>query len=358
MLLSALIAMGFNSYANASSLQAQILSFEEVSLPSWITSNNSQLSQTRAIHGNQSLLWQWQQDETLTINHTFYRLTNSEATDAYGRSATQVFSFWLYNPVAIEDTMTIVLSDASDLEPANLNINLNFSGWRAIGVSLNSDFPQTVTENLAKLTFHAPSSSKITSGSFYIDRVMISVDDSRYQWSDYQVTTRYTMPEIDFGLPAYLPLPTQTELDDAETLKQTLITEYTYGKKSLADLKTRFNALGIFKDHLANISGRHIITGYQKVIYQPKHLLPADKVGFDNYTMLSDYTELMLDISQAYHQPTFIADRQQLTDMYLLMTEHLLDQGFAAGSGLVTTHHWGYGARWWYISALMMADDG
>ena len=39
------------------------------------------------------------------------------------------------------------------------------------------------------------------------------------------------------------------------------------------------------------------------------------------------------------------------------MAEHLLDQGFADGSSLVTSHHWGYSGRWWYISALMMADE-
>ena len=39
-----------------------------------------------------------------------------------------------------------------------------------------------------------------------------------------------------------------------------------------------------------------------------------------------------------------------------LMTKHLLDQGFVKGSALVTTHHWGYSSRWWYISTLLMAD--
>ncbi|HCB0756259.1 TPA: chondroitin lyase, partial [Klebsiella pneumoniae] len=61
-------------------------------------------------------------------------------------------------------------------------------------------------------------------------------------------------------------------------------------------------------------------------------------------------------ISRAYVLEKDPTQKEQLKQMYLLMTKHLLDQGFVKGSALVTTHHWGYSSRWWYISTLLMAD--
>ncbi|WP_299017869.1 chondroitinase family polysaccharide lyase [uncultured Photobacterium sp.] len=362
-----ILSAGMNGYSYASDLQSQILSFEEPNKPNWITASNCQLSQVRAIHGDQSIHWQWTKGDSLTIDHSFTRLTDSQATSAYGRGATQVLSFWLYNPVAVDDSLTVELADNGANNASSFPVKLNFTGWRAIGVSLNADFIPAVTDQLAKLTFHAPSSANATAGSLNIDRVMVSVDDNRYQWSDAQVSTRYNEPEIVFALPDNLPAPTQAELDDADTIKQTLISEFSGNPGSLTSLETRFSKFGISKDSQGNITGRHVLTDKQQVIYQPAHLLAADKADFDNYVMLGDsdnqgkklsgYAQLMLDIAKAYNNPAFSADEQRLAEMYRLMTEHLLDQGFADGSALVTSHHWGYSGRWWYISALMMADE-
>ncbi|OLQ72915.1 hypothetical protein BIT28_06950 [Photobacterium proteolyticum] len=352
-------------------MESQILSFEQSSQPAWIIADNSQVSSTRAIHGTQSLLWQWQQGQSLTLNHQFDRLTDSQATSAYGRSATQVLSFWLYNPTAVNATLELELADSRQQQTSYLDINLNFTGWRAIGVSLNQDFPTAVTNDLATLTLRAPKSANIAAGSLYIDRVMVSVDDSRYQWSDDQVTTRHIVPEVDFNLPNALPAPTQFELDDAEQIKQTLIAEFGGNPGNLSSLEDRFDQFAISKDRNGVISGRHIITDKQQVIYQPAHLQPEDQALFEQYVILGDsdnkrggtaskltgYANLMLDISKAYHQPAFSADKARLAEMYMLMTEHLLDQGFSDGSALVTTHHWGYSSRWWYISALMMSEE-
>ena len=305
------ISLAVSGYVQAANiLQAQILSFEEASTPDWVTADSSQLTSQRAIHGSQSLLWQWQNNQTLTIDHTFERLTDAQATSAYGSAATQVLSFWLYNPVAIDDTLTVALSDSNESEVTTFPVRLNFAGWRTVGISLNLDYP--VTQQFDKIRLTAPASSA-SSGQLYIDRVMVSVDDRRYQWSDDQITTRITVPEIDFGLPATLPAPTRAELDEAEIIRRTLITEFGGNPGSLSSLEDRFSAFGISKDNQGGISGRHILTDKQQVIYQPAHLSFADKTGFDNYVLLGDsdskgsklsgYAKLMLDLGKAYHNP-------------------------------------------------------
>ena len=72
--------------------------------------------------------------------------------------------------------------------------------------------------------------------------------------------------------------------------------------------------------------------------------------------VISSIKNSLLSISRAWHTTDDVAVKQELEDMYVLMTQHILDQGFVDGSSLVTTHHWGYYGRWWYISAMMMSD--
>ncbi len=45
----------------------------------------------------------------------------------------------------------------------------------------------------------------------------------------------------------------------------------------------------------------------------------------------------MFNISRAYVLEKDPTQKEQLKQMYLLMTKHLLDQGFVKGSALVTT---------------------
>lgn len=357
-------AFSGSSYAE-NNLTAQILSFEESDLPSEITGEQLTLSQDHAILGSQSLAWQWQPGGSLSINHDFNRITDSEAKSAYGSAATQVLSFWLYNTNPIDKSLTVHLSDNGS-QSSSFDVKLNFSGWRAIGVSLNLDFTPSVTSELSKITFTAPADPAL-SGELYLDRLMVSVDDNRYQWSDDQIKTRIIKPEIDFALQDPLPTPSQQTINDAEQIRQNLINAFAGNPGSLSALENKFAAFNISKDSKGNIRGRHILTDKQQVIYQPKALSPADKVDFDEYAILGDnddkgdkvsgYAKLMLDIAKAYQHPNFTGNRARLAEMYLLMSEHLLDQGFADGSALVTSHHWGYSGRWWYISALMMEDE-
>ncbi|QPB85849.1 chondroitin lyase [Pseudoalteromonas rubra] len=349
-------ALGVSANTVAHDLQSQILSFEGKGIPEYVQASAAELSQTRSIHGEQSLLWHWGASPTLSVNHTFKRMTDKEASRAYGRGATQVLSFWIYNPQAVEDSMALTLSDKDGQEISELNVNMNFTGWRTIGVSLNKDFSEVVTSSFEKLVFTAPASVNHDAAPIYIDRIMVSVDDKRYQWSDDQVTTRYVLPEIDFDLPVHLEMPSDVEVKGAAQLRQNLTAQFMGRPGSFASLQQRFNAYQIEKSQDNVITGRHIVTGYQKTIYQPKHLLVQDRAAFDEYRQLADYTKLMWDLAKAYHHPIYDAHKTELANMYRLMTAHLIDQGYADGSSLVTTHHWGYGARWWYISALMMAD--
>ncbi|SEG57203.1 chondroitinase family polysaccharide lyase [Vibrio hangzhouensis] len=352
-----------SSALRANPLTAQVLVFEDSNIPSWIESDSATITNTRSIIGKQSLQWDWGANSVLGINYSFERISDSQATSAYGRKATQVLSFWIYNEQPMLESIDVVLSNRQGT-PSSVTrfpVNLNFSGWRAIGVSLNLDFEPEVTQQFEKIEFVAPQSGQ---GKLFIDRIMVSVDDERYQWSDYQVQTRYTIPEIDFGLPNDIPNATYEEIEGAKSIKDALVAELRGFTGTMDSLESKFAEFDINVAADGTITGRHILTDKQQVIYQHSHLAPEDRALFDEYAILGDsdgdgskvagYAKLMLDLAKAYHEPSFESFKPRLQEMYILMVRHLIDQGFAQGSSMVTTHHWGYSGRWWYNSAILM----
>ncbi len=373
-------------------MESQILSFNNETLPDSIEAGEGSLlslSTDRYIMAEQSLKWDWSKNSTFTVKEPIRLVTDSEAQKAYGRRATQVLSFWIYNETAVDDFMIVDLGrglGGSTAADAGYKVNMNFTGWRTIGVSLINDIEGRevegagITDNASgeglgmgsisggprgdmdSIRFTAPSAAE--KGTFYIDRIMLSIDDARYQWSDDQVKTRYDIPEIDFKLPKQLPQATPQEIAAAESIRSSLVDVFTSAQKlkgvksfkSLDKVRNEFLSMRINRDEKGNLTGRHLITGKQKRIYQPDFLNAEDKLMFDDYVTLAEYSNVLLNIGRFWNLSESEFEKQELADMYLLMTEHLLDQGFVDGSGLVTTHHWGYASRWWYISAMLMSD--
>lgn len=374
-------------------MQSTIINFDGEELPDFISVSSDSmvsLSPERYIMGKKSLKWDWHSGSTFTLNQPISQVTDLVASKTWGRKATQVLSFWIYNETPVDDDLIVDLGRGlgpSAAPDAGIKVNMNFSGWRAVGVSLQNDLDGREVEGLGisdnevgesgardtiasgaksdmdSIRFRAP--LKAPAGTFYIDRIMLSIDDARYQWSDNQVKTRITVPEIDFRLPKNLATPTKAELATADDIREALIRVFTQVEKESGltvvgnkdKLRESFTALRIKTNGSGTLSGRHIITDKQKVLYQPEFMSDADKTLFDDYVYLADYSMLMFNISRAYQLSTDPQERQELADMYILMTRHLLDQGFVDGSSLVTTHHWGYSSRWWYISAMMMSDE-
>ncbi|TCJ95858.1 chondroitin-sulfate-ABC endolyase/exolyase [Volucribacter psittacicida] len=363
-------------------MQAKIESFgDQTVLNDFTLGKGSELkiSSLRAISGKTSLEWDWQAGSNIIFHRDYYVPSDQEAQAVWGRRSTPLFSFFIYNETPIDDYL--VVDFGSKLTPYNngaagLKVKLNFKGWRAIGVSLNNDIDyrdelvneddgfvrvKSLGNRFDSVKFTAPKSVK--QGRFFIDHIMLSVDDARYQWSDYHIKTRITEPEIKFQF-SRLPKANQAVLQrDMQTVEQrftdlllnapdprfTENIDIDYINNTFKSFEVKKNAEGI-------ISGRHVLTVKQKDRYQIRYLSEQDKALFDQYIDLNDYSALMYNISRAYHKTTDLAKRKHLANMYVLLTEHLIDQGFVKGSGLITTHHWGYSSRWWYLSAFLMRD--
>ncbi len=337
-----------------------LISFES-EVPQQITlggGSTYELVSSKAIHGDQSLQWGWDSSgASIEINYFLSVTSDTEARKVLGRPATHVLSFWVYNEHAIEKSKPLKVLVNGNTN-ASVDVSLDFTGWRTFGVSIINDL-NFEGATIDSLVFKAPAVEK---GSLLIDRVMFSIDDSRYQWSDYHVKTSKPYQEIDFGVAKDVPLASD-KYNNIDTIRKRVIEYLTSSNPdSLDDIKKRY---GTFKRRDKDVL-RHVITDPQMVIYQPSALSDGDRNFFEQYAVLGDsagegikaagYAKLMLDIGEAYQKSESQADKDELSKIYIEMTRHLLEQGFYEGSALVTTHHWGYSGRWWYLSALLMAD--
>ncbi|WP_238593833.1 chondroitinase family polysaccharide lyase [Endozoicomonas atrinae] len=348
----------------------ELFSFEGYSVPGYVQHSESSSVSTNVmqfIHGQQSLSWSWTDagaTVTITPDNSIAVISDSDARAVLGRPATHVLSFWIYNEQAIDKNKPLTVM-VNGKVGAKVDVSLDFTGWRTFGVSIINDLK--FNGNINSLVFQAPETS---SGSILVDRVMFSIDDSRYQWSDYHIQIdRHPFTEIDFNITEPPPQATPSELAGVNDIYQRTL-EYLVDSNvpTFREMQSKYAELHL-DDNLTRPL-RHIITDKQQVIYQPDSLVGNDKLQFDEYVVLGDkddregtdskvagYAKLMLNIGTAYHQDAFQAHQDELAEMYIKLTEHLLDQGFFQGSALVTTHHWGYSGRWWYLSALLMADQ-
>ena len=75
-----------------------------------------------------------------------------------------------------------------------------------------------------------------------------------------------------------------------------------------------------------------------------------------NGQLLRAYNDNLLNLASAWTRAGDASEKEELARMYVMMTRHLLDQGFAAGSAQGTLHHLGYSMRNFYIAPVLMRD--
>ncbi|SEG56833.1 chondroitinase family polysaccharide lyase [Vibrio hangzhouensis] len=337
-------------------LEAQIIGFVDDTMPDYVTvteGSHIELTKKRSIYGDQSLKWDWKSGDELHIDHTFYYYTPEESFRAYGRGSSTVFSVWVYNEKASDGELKFEFGSSS----SNFTMKLNFTGWRTVGLAFHRDMLGSPSSEMRGVTVTAQNSDE--GGELYIDRMMVSLDDIRYQWSDDMVTTKITKPEIDYELPEVLPEPTIEELVALDRIKSELIDFHVAnmgsGKRVINDIRKQYDRYNLRKED-GVIRGAHLLTKNQITIYRPEHLNDTDKVYVDEYERLRTYAELMERIARLWKVTEDAEIKQEMHDKYMLMTEHLLDQGFQKGASLVATHHWGYPTRGWYASILLMEE--
>ena len=71
---------------------------------------------------------------------------------------------------------------------------------------------------------------------------------------------------------------------------------------------------------------------------------------------LRNCVNFMYNLAIAWNNSTNNNEKTELANMFILMTRHMLDQGFRAGSAMGTLHHLGYSMRNYYPAMFLMKD--
>lgn len=339
----------------------RILSFEETSVPSYITCTESTAS-ISGLHykdGKSSLAWEFAPNGILSISKDL----QFEKKDPTGKDLyLSTFVVWVYNEVPQEQTIRFEFLKDGKL-CSSFPFGINFKGWRTAWVCYERDMDGTPQEGMNEIRIVAPA----TKGKLYIDNLLTSAKtDHRHQTADIQVpfvnalnNNHWLVVYKHSLLKPNIPL---TAIDDTHKKEIKLIEErfkaliHTPGKvtpKTLQQLRSSYDRYQI-KHKNGCVSGVPIFFARASEAYE--RIVPNWNKNMINQAgvEVKDYFDLMYKIAAAYNSLENGQQKEELKSMFLAMYDHINDQGVAYGSCWGNFTHYGYSFRNFYTSYFLM----
>ncbi|MEN9402432.1 MAG: hypothetical protein RL091_1135 [Verrucomicrobiota bacterium] len=345
-------------------IASDVLSFEAATLPECMEATSAARPVAeRAKYGRQSLRWDWQPGGTLTFHHP---IEFTALTPTAPNNALSTFVVWIYNPVRQPGaTLRFAFGRGSERD-CWFDFGLDYTGWRTCWVAFERDMqghPQTGMDTLRIIAPAVPQG-----GSLFIDSLNFSQPiDARHHTRDRQVPFVNSCLPTDandhwLGLHRFdlQSLPNAPVTAEMLAAARTVTERYTQlaGPASeltparLEKLRERFAAWAIRRTP-AGITGRPVCYPHERVAY-PAGSLELKELG--EAPGLQSSATLLFDLAQASRAATDASQATELRGMFLDLTDHLLDQGWADGSGMGTLHHLGYSTRHFYTAFFLMRD--
>ncbi|WGQ11314.1 chondroitinase family polysaccharide lyase [Pedobacter gandavensis] len=339
----------------------------ESSVPKKWTAVNGSLSMSSNHFklGKQSIKWDWNGagKSMLTIS--------DEGLKAVVGNPRSTFVVWIYNEKPVNDQLVFKFG-TKDKTMSSFNFKLNFKGWRTAWVMYHRDMAGKPAAEMNQLSISAPAS--LNKGSLFIDQLILTASiNPRSPMRDEQVP--FVNPDGDKAanahwtslyafnrMPQYLPLPgklstsIQAELDQiGKRYREQLLLPAgkTSTKNALTELEQAYAYWNISRAG-GSIGGRPVFStnDVELVSFSPDEKLKE----INRLSGIKRYTQLMLQIAQAYHAPGFVNDKERLGQLFIDLLDHLEDQGWAYGSGMGALHHLGYNLASYYPACLLMKD--
>lgn len=314
-------------------------------------------------HGTKSLAWQWNQEGAefgihQPVNYLFPYENNDD-------NAVSTFVFWVYLPESLGDAQLRFEFLKAGRVCSWFHYGLDFKGWSGAWVAFDRDMQGKPEKGMDQVKVKIEGAGN---GVMYFDHVLLSsLQDIRHHTADVQApfinkeTNSHWLilldswqKEFDFPLPDRVNADTYQELATIEDRFLKLVKNGSKAK-STAELKKRFKAYRIRRDSTGRITGLPLFFERYGETYQ-KLGAPRYNELFAGPSGLSSANDLLYDLAIAWHNNTAAGVKQELAGMYVLLTRHLLDQGFRAGSAMGTLHHLGYAMRQYYPSMLLMKE--
>ncbi|WEK20035.1 MAG: chondroitinase family polysaccharide lyase [Candidatus Pedobacter colombiensis] len=314
--------------------------------------------------GEEAIKWDW-----ITAGKSVLKIQNS-AFKAVAANPRSTFVVWIYNETPVNDRLVFKFG-TNDKTACSFDFKLNFKGWRTAWVMYHRDMVGRPQADMDLLTIAAPATIK--KGSLFIDQLMYDVTiNPRSPMRDEQLP--FINPDADKAAnahwtslylfnktPQYLPL--QAKLGEVDRVdldqisqrfkEQILPSEKNPGKNTLQNIEKAFSYWNISRNG-DRITGRPV---YSMNDVELVSLSPDEGVKEANrLSGIKAYTQLMLQVAQAYHTSPEIADKQRMEQIFMDLLDHLEDQGWAFGSGMGALHHHGYNLGGYYPACLLMKD--
>lgn len=340
------------------------LSFEKSTAPALPHSGRSKLSLSdfHYKNGNKALRWDWKSDgSSFRLNVPVpYRKENPNPKE----KSISSFVFWLYSPEKLQGKLTFSFYKEGKL-CTSFDYSLGFEGWRGAWVAFGRDMKGAPEEDMDLVEIKVSGAER---GTLYFDGIIPAVfEDSRYHTPDVQapfinentdvhwlLLNRYWHRDFNFPQGA-CPNGAYAEMDSIEAKFVKLVSPNA-GNFDFGKLKSRYAAYGIRRKGQGRTSGKPVFFVRYAETYLNLGIEDAKASFAKSGQLLKSYNDLMFDLASAWKSCRDEKRKTELEKMYITMTEHLLDQGFASGSGMGTLHHLGYSMRNFYTAPVIMKD--
>jgi len=339
-----------------------ILSFENGVSPA-VVDGHSRLSVSKGHfkHQANSLNWKWnaplaQWHISQPIN---YQVKKAGSKDA----SVSTFVFWIYSKNPIKDAKIKVEFLKAGRVCSFFEYGVDFTGWRGAWIAFDRDMQGKPEEGMDEMRITAPNT---VSGELFFDHIILSsLQDVRQHTADLQApfinknTQNHWLILLeswmkDFDLKTGDKL-TENERSGIRVIQNNLIDLLLTGQKSktIEALAVSFDKYRIVKNVDGSLSGLPVF--FERFGETYEHLGAANYSKIYNNPMgLSKCNQLMLNMAVTYQKSTNATEKATVSEMYILLMRHLMDQGFQAGSAMGTLHHLGYSMRSFYTAAFLM----
>ena len=343
---------------------ARLLSFEESVAPfAPLKGSKISLSQEHYKHGGSSLKWQWKSNGAqISIKSPIgYLAENPDPKE----TSVSSFVFWVYSARPLEGNLKFEFRKEGKT-CAWFDYQLSFEGWRGAWVAFERDMQGAPQEDMDELVITANGAKR---GELFLDHIILSsFQDIRHHTADFQApfinaaTTNHWLVLLN-SWNKELPRPSINSIDeqtkrDIISIEGRLTELLLEGKKAkpIGKLRNQYAQYGISENGDGTVKGKPIwFVRYSETYINLGHPTVNKLFNKANQT-LRQYNDFMLQLGIAYRLSSDVAERRELAEMYVMMTRHLLDQGFAAGSAQGTLHHLGYSMRNFYTAPILMRE--
>lgn len=340
---------------------ARILSFESSTEP-LTASEGSRLDRSplHYKHGAHAARWRWSREgaQVRIGAPVEYLSRNPDPRE----TSVSTFVFWVYVPEALPGALRFEFRKQGRT-CSWFDYGLNFTGWRGAWVAFDRDMQGKPEEGMDELVVTARGAAR---GEVFLDHVILSsFQDVRYHTADFQApfinagTTNHWLVLLESWrrpMPAATGAIGERERQDMATVESRLSELLLEGRKpmTIAALRRRFEEYGITENADGTLRGNPIwFVRYSETYINLGHP-DVHKLFEQNGQTLRAYNDFMYQVAVACNNTDDPAERAELGRMYVLLTRHLLDQGFAAGSAQGTLHHLGYSMRNFYTAPVLM----